>query len=194
MFSSEFNLWFWEGVHHILTIEALDHILFVTALCLAYNFGQWKRTLVLITAFTLGHSITLAAVALGYIQVNTKWVEFLIPLTIAFTGARQLFRRSNKTTAVWILYVTVLFFGFIHGMAYGANQIGSLYNRSEAIPLILAFNLGIEAAQLIVIAGVLLLTFMVTRLCKIRERYWQLLVSSCILVYSVYLAIKNHPF
>lgn len=181
-------------MHHILTIEALDHILFVTALCLAYGIGQWKRTLILVTAFTVGHSITLAAVALGYIQVNTKWVEFLIPLTIAFTAAEQIFVRNNKTSGVWILYITVLFFGFIHGMAYGATPIGSLYVRNEAIPLILGFNLGIETAQLVVVASVMLLSYIVTRWCKIPERYWQLLVSSCILVYAVYLAIKNHPF
>lgn len=194
MFGQDFNLWFREGMHHILTLEALDHILFVTALCLAYSLGQWKRTVVLVTAFTMGHSITLAAVALGYLQVNTKWVEFLIPLTIAFTAAQQLFRKNERAAGRWLLYLTVLFFGFIHGMAYGANQIGSLYSRNEAIPLVLAFNLGIEVAQLIVVAGVMLLTFIVTRLCKIKERYWQLLVSSCILVYAVYLAIKNHPF
>lgn len=194
MFGPDFNLWFREGMHHILTIEALDHILFVTALCLAYGPVQWKKTLILVTAFTVGHSITLAAVALGYIQVNTKWVEFLIPVTIAFTAAEQIFFRNNNRSAVWILYITVLFFGFIHGMAFGATPIASLYGRSEAIPLVLGFNLGIEVAQLVVVAGVLGLSYVLTRWCKIPERYWQLLVSSCILVYSVYLAIKNHPF
>lgn len=194
MNGSDFNLWFREGVHHILTLQALDHILFVTALCLAYRLEQWKRTVVLITAFTVGHSITLAVVALGYLHVNTRWVEFLIPLTIAFTAAQQLFRRSEQTASRWLLYLVVLFFGFIHGMAYGANQIGSLYSRSEAIPLVLAFNLGIEVAQLAVVAGVMLLTLIITRLCKIPGRYWQVLVSSCILVYAIYLAIKNNPF
>lgn len=194
MLHTDFNLWFREGIRHILTIEALDHILFITALCIAHSYLQWRKTVILVTAFTIGHSITLAAVALGYIQVNTRWVEFLIPLTIAFTAGQQLLKRQDKPMSDWLLYGTVLFFGFIHGMAYGANQIGSLYTRSEAVPLVLAFNLGIELAQLAVVAGVLLLTLIITRLCKLPERYWRLLLSSCILAYAVFLSVKNFPF
>ncbi|MBL7727047.1 MAG: HupE/UreJ family protein [Dinghuibacter sp.] len=194
MFHPDFGLWFNEGVRHILSAGALDHILFITALCIAYRVGEWKKTVLLVTAFTIGHSITLAAVALRYIQVNSAWVEFAIPLTIAFTAARQVFQPRTSAKADPVLYGTALIFGFIHGMAYGANPIGSLYTVREAVPLVLGFNLGIELAQLVVVAVVMLLSYLVVRLCKLPERKWQLLLSSCILIYAVYLCIKNNPF
>jgi ABC-type nickel/cobalt efflux system permease component RcnA len=194
LFHPDFNLWFKEGIHHILTVEALDHILFITALCIGHSIGHWKKTVLLVTAFTIGHSITLAAVALGYIQVNTRWVEFLIPLTIAFTAIQQIIKPLKNRRGEWLLYATALFFGLIHGMAYGANQIGSLYSRNEAIPLVLAFNLGIELAQIVVVAVVLGLSAVFVRLCNFRERYWQLLLSSCILFYAIYLCVKHLPF
>lgn len=194
MFHPDFSLWFKEGARHILSVGAIDHILFITALCIAYHWGEWKKTVLLVTAFTIGHSITLAAVALGYIQVNFVWVEFAIPLTIAITAARQILKPPAAGSNSSVLYLTVLVFGFIHGMAYGANPIGSLYTAKEAVPLVLAFNLGIELAQLAVVAGVMLLTFVVVRLCKLNERKWQLLLSSCILLYALYLMVKNHPF
>ena len=81
----DFTLYFNLGVEHILTPDALDHILFVTALCLRYMWKDWKKVVVLVTAFTIGHSVTLALSALNYINFNTDWIEFLIPLTIAAT-------------------------------------------------------------------------------------------------------------
>ena len=76
----DFTLYFNLGVEHILTPDALDHILFVTALCLRYMWKDWKKVVVLVTAFTIGHSVTLALSALNYINFNTDWIEFLIPL------------------------------------------------------------------------------------------------------------------
>jgi HupE / UreJ protein len=198
MFHPDFKMWLNEGVHHILNIDALDHILFIIVLCITHSFQHWKKTLFLITAFTLGHSVTLAAVAFGWLNVNTRWVEFLIPLTMAFTAIQRIFRPSVGSSQPgkreWGFYILALFFGLIHGMAFGAAPIGSLYTRSEAIPLVLAFNLGIELAQLLVVTGLLLLSYLLTRLCKIPERYWQVLLSSCILVYALYLTVKHTPF
>jgi uncharacterized membrane protein YfcA len=193
VFHTDFNFWFREGLYHILSVEALDHILFITVLCIAHCPERWKQTLILITAFTLGHSITLAGVALGYIQVNIRWVEFLIPLTIAFTALRQLFKKNGGESKSGLLYGLALVFGFIHGMAYGAGQVGSLYTRQEAVPLVLAFNLGIEAAQLAVVAIVLGLNLAARKLLKIPENNWRVLLSSCILLYALYLAVKNFP-
>jgi hypothetical protein len=89
---SDFSLYFRLGTEHILTWEAMDHILFVAALCLRYLLNDWKKVVVLVTAFTIGHSITLALSALGWVQVATRWIEFLIPLTIVATAVNNLFQ------------------------------------------------------------------------------------------------------
>ena len=87
----DFNLYFGLGVGHILTWDALDHILFVTALCLRYRFPDWKKVAIMVTAFTIGHSITLALSVFGLIKVPVAIIEFLIPLTIAGTAINNLF-------------------------------------------------------------------------------------------------------
>jgi hypothetical protein len=194
MFHPDFKMWLNEGICHILDIDALDHILFIAALCIAYTVSEWKKTLLLATAFTFGHSITLAAVALGFISVNIRWVEFLITVTIAITAAQRIFQPAIKGRKEWQFYLLAVFFGFIHGMAFGAASIGSLYSNREAIPLVLAFNLGIEGAQLLVVGILLLVSYVLTRWCKIPVRYWQLSLSSCILVYALYLTVKHIPF
>jgi hypothetical protein len=188
-----FTTWFKEGIGHILTLEALDHILFIAVLCAACTLAEWKKLLILVTAFTLGHSITLVLTAFGYINVNRSWVEFLIPLTIAATAAVQLYRPGPKQGRLPLIYLFALCFGFIHGMAYGAGQIGSLYEGREAIMAVLGFNTGVEVAQLCVVAVFLLLSFIFVKVLSLSHRIWQLLILCPSLAYAVYLAVKNFP-
>src|ERR1700754_2058178 len=91
----EFRLYFGVGIEHILNIEALDHILFVAALCLRYLIKDWRKVIVLVTAFTIGHSVTLALSALGLVHIATRWIEFLIPLTIVATAGNNLVQRKE---------------------------------------------------------------------------------------------------
>ncbi len=189
----DFKLWFEEGVKHILTLSALDHILYLIALCLCFSIRDWKKVLVLITAFTIGHSITLFLTTLEYISINTKLVEFCIPLTIASTAIINMLQKENNTQRIGFLYVLALFFGFIHGMAYGVNAIGSLYTGQEAIINVLGFNIGIELAQLLIVLVILMLSYLFITIIKINKNYWRIGISSIILVYAVYLSFQNFP-
>lgn len=191
----DFTLYFRLGTEHILTWEALDHILFVTALCLRYLFRDWKKVVVLVTAFTIGHSITLALSAAGYVQFSTKWIEFLIPLTILATAVNNLLQKKQVTehpSKLPVIYFFALFFGLIHGLAY-ANTFLSLEGKEGLLVHLLAFNLGIEAAQLLIVAVVLLITFIVVQMLKMTRLWWIRLASAIILLASLSMAFTRFP-
>lgn len=191
----DFKLYFGLGTDHILTWEALDHILFVTALCLRYLLKDWKKVVVLVTAFTIGHSITLALSALGWQPFATRWIEFLIPLTIVATVLNNLVQRTGQMEhpSRWpLIYFFALFFGLIHGLAY-ANTFLSLEGKEGLVVHLLAFNCGIEAAQLLVVAIILAISFIFVQLMKIRRIWWVRGASTLILVLSVKMAVERWP-
>ncbi len=190
---TDFTFWFKEGIHHILNIEALDHILYIVALTLVFNIKEWRKVLFIITAFTIGHSITLFLTSLQYIDIKTNWVEFFIPVTIAITAITNITKKETTNNSIYIKYLLALFFGFIHGMAFGANSITSLYNGNEALQLVFAFNIGVEIAQLIIVILTLLLGYFVINILKLHKNIWKISLSSFILIYAVNLAIKNLP-
>src|ERR1700733_12432117 len=141
---NEFKLYFGLGTDHILTWEALDHILFVAALCLRYLIKDWRKVVVLVTAFTIGHSITLALSALGLVQVATRWIEFLIPLTIVATAINNMVQKTGQVdhpSRLPLIYFFALFFGLIHGLAFASSFL-SLEGREGLVLHLLAFNLG----------------------------------------------------
>jgi hypothetical protein len=189
----DFKLWFGEGFKHILTIAALDHILYVAVLCASFGIKDWRKVAFLVSSFTIGHSITLILTSFEYITIQTQWVEFCIPLTIAITAILNIIQKENTIKRMGILYLLAVFFGFIHGMAYGANTIGSLYTGKEAILNVLGFNIGIELAQLIIVLLLLLLNYIFLSTQKMNQYRWRIGISSIILVYSVYLSFQNFP-
>jgi hydrogenase/urease accessory protein HupE len=193
MLHSDFWMWWNQGWQHIISLSALDHILYVVALCLAFTTKDWKKILLLITAFTIGHCATLILVSVGVIDINTKWVEICIPITIAITALLNIIRKNNKQHPLYIMYSFALFFGLIHGMAYGVNSISSLYNNNEVLPLTLAFNLGVEVGQIAIVIATLYLNWAVTKQLGFNEKIWRIFLSSIILVYAIYLAINNIP-
>ena len=189
----EFNLYFGLGVEHILTWDALDHILFVTALCLRYKFSDWKKVAVLVTAFTIGHSITLILSVFGYVTVPVAWIEFLIPLTIAGTALNNLFFRPKQiNNKLPLIYFFALFFGMIHGLAY-ANLLLDLEGSDRITSHLLAFNLGIEVAQLLVVTVVLLLSYIFVEKLKTVQRLWIGVMSGLILLFSLKMAFERIP-
>jgi hypothetical protein len=189
----DFTFYFQLGTEHILTFDALDHILFVAALCLRYLWQDWKKVVVLVTAFTIGHSLTLALSALDYIHVNADWIEFFIPLTIAATCVNNIFQRREKQKRLPLIYFFALFFGLIHGLAF-AGQFLSLEGKEGLIAHLLAFNVGIEAAQLLIVLIVLLLSFAVVQLLKLSRTVWLRGASAVILVVSLFWAYKRFPY
>lgn len=191
----EFNLYFKLGTEHILTWEALDHILFVAALCLRYQLNDWKKVVVLVTAFTIGHSMTLALSAAGLIHLPTRWIEFLIPLTIVATAMNNLAQRNRQMehpVKLPLIYFFALFFGLIHGLAY-ANTFLSLEGREGLVLHLLAFNLGIEAAQLLVVAIILVISYIFVQMIKLRRLWWVRGASVLILLLSARMAYERWP-
>jgi len=191
----DFNLYFRLGTEHILTWEALDHILFVTALCLRYLAKDWKKVVILVTAFTIGHSVTLALSAFGLVEFTRTWIEFLIPLTIVATAINNLIQKSQQVahpSKLPVIYFFALFFGLIHGLAF-ANTFLSLEGREGLVVHLLAFNLGIEAAQLLIVAIILILSYFFVQLLKISRLWWIRLISAVILVVSLKMAFERLP-
>jgi hypothetical protein len=174
---SEFQLYLQLGFEHILDVQAYDHILFVVALCAIYRVEQWRRVLILVTAFTIGHSLTLALAALDVIRVNMDVVEFLIPVTIVVTALFHVFRTEVAAQNVRWNYAFALFFGLIHGLGF-SNYLRALMIGDEGIvQQLLAFNIGVELGQLIVVAVVLLISYLVMTVFKVKQREWVLFVS-----------------
>ena len=141
------------GVRHILDVEALDHVLFLVALAAIYRFRDLRDVLWVVTAFTVGHSITLALAVTGALEIPSSLVEFLIPVTIVITGAENVLV-SDRTRAPWGGRYRPIFagvFGLVHGAGFAA-YLKALFVEHVAIPL-LGFNLGIEAGQLVVLAA-----------------------------------------
>jgi hypothetical protein len=180
---SEFGLYFGLGREHILDyLNGYDHILFVLALCALYSVHDWKKILILVTAFTIGHSVTLALATLEIVNVDSSLIEFLIPLTIFITSTANLFRSEQaiSKTKVQLNYLFALFFGLIHGLGF-SNFLRSLLGKDHSIiSQLLAFNLGLELGQIIVVALFLALSFILVDLMKVSRRDLKLILSSAI--------------
>ncbi len=179
----EFRLYFELGMEHILDPRGYDHIMFVIALCTVFVFGDWKKVLILVTAFTIGHSITLGLATLNVIRVNTALIEFLIPVTILLTAVSNIFSRTNtiRRSKIQTNYILALFFGFIHGMGF-SNYLRALLGKDESIfTQLFAFNIGLEAGQIIVVSFFLLITFIFIDIFRISRRDWRLVISSAII-------------
>lgn len=179
---SEFALYFGLGKDHILDTNGYDHILFVIALCAVYLLHDWKKVLILVTAFTIGHSITLALATLRIVAFPGEVIEFLIPLTIFITAVANLVKRDEASSkaAIQINYVFALFFGLIHGLGF-SNFLRELLGQSQNIvtPLF-AFNIGLELGQLIIVAIFLFAGFVLVQIVGVARRDWRMVISSAI--------------
>ncbi|WP_026950639.1 HupE/UreJ family protein [Algoriphagus mannitolivorans] len=188
---SSFQLYFKLGLQHILDINGFDHILFVLALCAVYVARDWKKILILVTAFTIGHSLTLALATFNIIQFRSDIIEFLIPVTIAITALVNLFKNRPSTgRGVQLNYVFAGFFGLIHGLGF-SNYLKELLGKEASIwqPL-LAFNLGLEVGQIVIVAAFLLLTSLL-HLAGVNRKDWTLIVSAFVLGVACMLLLET---
>jgi len=189
----DFSLYFELGWQHILDWKGYDHILFVTVLCGIYTLVDWKKVLVLVTAFTIGHSITLALSVLKIITVKTDLIEFLIPVTIVITALANILSKKSKPKGVTFKYILALFFGLIHGMGF-SNYLNSLLGKStNIIAELFAFNIGLEFGQVIIVIGVLLLSFILINIVKIKKWDWTFFLSSAIFGIAFIMAAERLP-
>ncbi|MEQ8686296.1 MAG: HupE/UreJ family protein [Imperialibacter sp.] len=190
---SEFSLFFGLGLEHILDVNGYDHILFVIALCAIYSAQQWKNVLVLVTAFTLGHSLTLALSTLDIIKVDSGLVEFLIPITIFVTAAANIYKKDAEvgSKSVKLNYWFAAFFGLIHGMGF-SNYLKSLLGKDESIVTqLLAFNLGLEVGQIVIVLVVMVAAFLFMTLGSVKKRDWILVISSAVAGISLTMIIES---
>jgi hypothetical protein len=139
------------GFRHITDVEATDHILFLVALAAIYRGNDWRDSLWVVSAFTIGHSITLALAVTGALRLPTALIEFLIPLTIIATALENLIVHNRSRAPLRGRYRPVFagIFGLVHGAGF-ANYLRSLFTGSIALPLF-GFNLGIEIGQIVVL-------------------------------------------
>lgn len=191
---SEFALYFHLGKEHILDYKnGYDHILFVLALCAVYLAHDWKKILILVTAFTIGHSITLALSTLRIISADPNLIEFLIPLTIFITAVSNVLKKNELagSARIQINYAFALFFGLIHGLGF-SNYLRAILGKDHSIlSQLFAFNLGLEFGQVIVVAIFLVIAFVLVDLLKVNRRDWKMVLSSAIAGIALIL-MKDH--
>lgn len=190
---NNFTLFFPLGIGHIVSLSALDHILFITALCLRYQWRDWKKLLVLVTAFTIGHSLTLTLSTLNIINLPTALTEFFIAVTILFTSINNLYMRSFQFNQKYpLIYFYAMVFGLIHGLGFSTLLKNMLGKNENIIGQLLSFNLGIEAGQLFIVAIILLLSF-IFGVLKFNRRDYVVFVSGGIAALAIEMMIERFP-
>ncbi len=184
---------FVEGILHITEFEGYDHMLFLLAMCSPFTFSDWKKVLWLATAFTLGHSISLALAALDAIRFSSAIIEFCIPVTIIITAVYSLMRRE-KITAQWASYCTTVIFGIIHGLGFsGYFRMISSGGESFLAELFL-FNLGVEVGQLLILIAILCIVAVLTLTSKNIAKHMSKIIALPTLVTALWLAFEKWPF
>lgn len=192
---NDFKLYLEIGFQHIANWRGSDHILFVLALTIRYQFADWRKILILVTAFTIGHSITLALSVFNIVNYSVKWIEFLIPVTILITAFSNLFvKKFVFRTRFPLIYYLALFFGLIHGLGF-SNYLKSILGRSHSIILqLLAFNIGLELGQLMIVLIILIISFIFVSIIRVNRREYLLFISAAIFALALNMAIDRLPF
>ena len=191
---SDFWIFFKVGLHHVLDIHGYDHLLFLIALSVPYSSRDWKRILILVSFFTLGHSVSMLLSVFKVVSVKTIWIEFLIPSTILIAALFNLVMagKSAKSGTISFIAGTTIFFGIIHGLGF-SNYFNSILPgkpTDKLVPLS-EFALGIECAQIIVVIAVLILAFIAQTLFRFNKRDFTLIMSSFVIGVVIPLLIQN---
>ncbi len=190
----DFIFYFKIGWSHIMSWDATDHLFFITVLAIIYTVADWKKVLVLVTAFTVGHALTLFMSVLNMINVKSEMVEFLIPCTILITALMNLFLQKQQSVSHTIQYAIALGFGLIHGLGY-ANYIRMMLSADQQLVWgLFSFNLGLEAGQIVVVGLVLLTVWVSSRIHAKAHQRWVSFVSVFVLLFALKLAIERFPF
>ncbi len=189
---SLFELYLRLGFKHIVDIHGYDHIVFILALCAGYDIKQLKKVLILITAFTIGHSITLALSTLNILLVPVRIVEFLIPVTIFITAVSNML--PLKRIKGKIVYVIAMFFGLIHGLGFSYYLKELLGRESSIIKPLFAFNIGLELGQVVILSIYFLIFLLATKIFDFKSSHWRSFISTLALGISLVLIIQKYPW
>jgi len=192
---NDFELYFNLGRQHIADWKGIDHILFITALSIRYQFTDWRKLLVLVTAFTIGHSVTLALSVFNLVNISTKWIEFLIPITIIITAISNSFVKKFTFRCKFpLIYFFALFFGLIHGLGF-SNYLKSLLGKDQNIIVqLFSFNIGLEVGQLLIVSIILTCSFLIVGLMNVNRREYILYSSGGIFALAMQMAIQRWIF
>jgi hypothetical protein len=200
---SDFITFIQLGFRHITDLEAMDHILFLLALAAIYRPRDWRRGMWVVTAFTIGHSVTLGLAVTGAIRLPTKLIEFLIPVTIVATCIENILVRDRER-AIWGGKYRPMFagvFGLVHGAGF-ANYLRDLFGDQIAVPL-LGFNIGIEIGQIVVLTIAAIVLLSADRaIANLREslrpesvlRLRILTVSLVVMIVATRWAVERNPW
>lgn len=187
----DFIFYFKIGLKHILSWDATDHIYFIVALSIIYSFRDWKKVLVLVTAFTIGHAITLYLSALDLFRFGVEWVEFAIPCTIVVTAGTNLIIREERKQRSVLQYLLALCFGLVHGMGY-ANYIRMMLSINQnMVWSLFSFNVGLEIGQLLVVLLVLGVQWIFVKYNIVSTRILAMVISAFVMIVSILLAIER---
>ena len=189
-----FKVWFLTGLEHILDAAGYDHILFVTLLTLSARPGEWKRLLVLVTAFTVGHCLTLALSVAADMAFPAELIEFLIAVSILVAALFNLFTASSSIVRPAALYIITLLFGLLHGMGFSFLLRSLLGSEEHMILPLVYFNLGIEAGQLIIVATVTLISLFLTSIIHLPYRYFKFVVVCVITIVALWICSERLLF
>lgn len=192
-----FGTYFRLGFEHIADIAGYDHILFVAALCAVYRIRDWRPLLILVTAFTIGHSITLALATLGHISVNQDLIEIAIPITILVTSMLNIRDHSDPEEphrafdpTHRIKYILALGFGLVHGLGFSSFLRAVLGGEESIIAPLFAFNIGLELGQVMIAFTFLLISFFMVAVVGMKRREWNLVLSGGTAGVSVILIVE----
>jgi len=191
---SDFWLYLKLGLNHVLDWQAYDHILFLIVLVAAYTFSSWRRIVILVSLFTIGHTLSLLLASYNVVTVSSIWIELLIPITILIAAIYNLFTsgKNRDSESIGLFYIITIFFGLIHG--FGFASYFKIINEDNQILPLLEFALGIEIAQLIIVLLVLLLGFIFQRIFRFHKRDWVLVVSAIVIGLVIPMLQRNWPF
>lgn len=191
---SDFWLYVRLGLEHVLDWSAYDHTLFIVALCASYTLKTWRRMLLLVTFFTLGHSVSLTLASYGVLSVPSDWIEFLIPVTILATAVVSLVNAYRKKMVATGILFTVLtfFFGMIHG--FGFAGYFRMINDGSILTHLLEFALGIEIAQVVIASTIVVLGYVFQEVFKLKKVYWVVTLSAIVIILAIPMLIENWNF
>ena len=201
---SGFQTYLELGFQHITDLDGYDHILFIVALCAIYTLKEWRKVAILVTAFTIGHSVTLALAALEIIPIPAATIEFLIPVTIVITAVYNVTihkmdgSASNATfnRRLNMNYIFALVFGLIHGLGF-SNFLRSMLmpgQEDQLVMQLLSFNIGVELGQLTIVAVILFIAYMVMNPLRVKQREWNVFVSGAAAGIALIMALERIPF
>ena len=170
------------GINHVLDINGYDHVLFLIVLAVPYVFKDWKRVLILVSVFTLGHTLSLILAAYNVVSVNGAIVEFLIPVTILIVAVYNVFTagKASKNEKLSVLFFSTLFFGLVHGLGFAREFKMMVGGADNKLVTLLEFALGIEIAQIIIVFIALFLGYLMQTVFRFSKRDWMLVISSIV--------------